>query len=119
MSAGCVAARVESDAEPEVSEHTYHVGYHVSCSVSDECRIQYIDGAGQLTARDIVGEWDTDFGADPGGRLWIRAGAGGCPPRSVRVEIHLDDTKVAEDIARAPAGQRCEWILAETEFRVP
>ena len=123
MVGGCVVARVESEPsgtpEAEERDYTYEVGYHVSCSVSDECRIQYIDDSGTLRRRDIVGEWDMDFGADPGGRLWLRAGAGGCPPRPVRVEIRLGGATVAEHLARPPGGSRCEWILAETEFTVP
>ena len=121
---GCVIARADSEpprARPRPVERVFahQVAYHVSCSVSDECRVQYIDDEGVLKAKDIVGEWDFDFGADPGGRLWVRAGAGGCPPRPVRVEIRMNGTTVAEYLARAPAGSRCDWILAETEFRVP
>jgi len=51
--------------------------YKVSCSISDECRVQYIDEAGALRARDVVGEWSLSLGADPGRRMWIRASGGG------------------------------------------
>ncbi len=91
----------------------------MSCSVSDECRVTYIDETGELRARDVVGEWTMDLGADPGARLWLRAGAGGCPPRPVRVEIVVDGASVSEQLARPPGSARCEWILAETEFRLP
>lgn len=102
-------------------ERTYehHAAYHVSCSVSDECRVTFIDQAGELDARDIVGEWTRDLGADAGTRLWVRAGAGGCPPRPVRVEIVVDGDTVAESLARAPGEARCEWILAETDYEIP
>lgn len=112
--AGCVAARVES-------ERTFDYGaeYLVSCSVSDECRVTYIDETGELVAEDVTGEWSLSLGADPGSRLWLRAGAGGCPPRPVRIRIQLEGETVAEQVERPPARARCEWILAETEFRVP
>ncbi|WP_419166948.1 hypothetical protein [Candidatus Palauibacter sp.] len=103
----------------EAPEYAYQVEYYVSCSVSDECRVQYIDEEGVLRARDIVGEWDMDFGADPGTRLWLRAGAGGCPPRPVRAEIRMDGEIVAEHLVPSPRRSRCSWILAETEFRLP
>lgn len=105
---------------PEVvAGHDFRVGYHVSCSVSDECRVQYIDETGALRARDIVGEWELDLGANRGARLWVRAGAGGCPPKAVRAEIRMGKDVVAEHVARPPTGSRCRWILAEAEFRVP
>ena len=104
---------------PETAGHDFRLGYHVSCSVSDECRVQYIDETGALRARDIVGEWALDLGADRGARLWVRAGAGGCPPKAVRVEIRMGADVVAEHVERPPSGSRCSWILAETEFRVP
>ena len=108
-------------AEPELNpdDYAHQVSYHVSCSVSDECRVTYIDFAGKLRAKDVTGEWDIASGANPGTRLWVRAGAGGCPPRPVRVEIVMDGATVAEHLVRPPGGSRCEWILAETEFRVP
>ena len=121
--AACAAA--PRDAGPgvtpaaEAPEYAYRVQYYVSCSVSDECRVQYIDEEGVLRARDIVGEWDMDFGADPGTRLWLRAGAGGCPPRPVRAEIRMEGEIVAEHLAPSPRRSRCSWILAETEFRLP
>ncbi len=108
-----------SGPRPETAEHDFRVGYYISCSISDECRVQYIDESRVLRARDIVGEWKMDFGADRGTRLWVRAGAGGCPPRPVRVEIRMGADVVAEHVERPPPGQRCRWILAETEFRVP
>ncbi|WP_419161187.1 hypothetical protein [Candidatus Palauibacter sp.] len=121
--AACGGAGARSDPavspRPEAREFTYRVGYHVSCSVSDECRVQYLDETGVLRARDIVGEWELDFGADPGERLWVRAGAGGCPPRPVRVEVRMGGQVVAEHLAPSPRGSRCSWILAETEFRIP
>ncbi len=105
------------DAADRVFVH--RATYRISCSVSDECRVTWIDQDGELRSREIVGEWRLELGADPGMRLWVRAGAGGCPPRPVRVEILIDGTPVAEDLARGPGGERCDWILAETEFRVP
>ncbi len=104
---------------PEADGHDFRMSYHVSCSVSNECRVQYIGEAGELRARDIVGDWETNLGADRGTRLWVRAGAGGCPPRPVRAEIRMGADVVAEHLARPPGGQRCRWILAETEFRIP
>ncbi|MCG8467915.1 MAG: hypothetical protein MJB57_06835 [Gemmatimonadetes bacterium] len=91
----------------------------MSCSVTDECRVTYLDADGRLRNRDVTGEWEFLAGAHPGSRFWVRAGAGGCPPRSVRVEIHMDGVTVAEHVAHPPGGSRCEWILAETEFSVP
>ena len=111
--------RRAGEPRPEAAGHDFRMSYYVSCSVSDECRVQYIDEAGELRARDIVGDWEMDLGADRGTRLWVRAGAGGCPPRPVRAEIRMGADVVAENLARPPRGQRCRWILAETEFRVP
>lgn len=117
--AACASAGRGPDGAAEAREFTYRVEYYVSCSVSDECRVTYIDEEGVLRARDIYGEWDLDFGADPGTRLWLRAGAGGCPPKPVRAEIRMDGELVAEHLAPAPRRSRCSWILAETEFRLP
>jgi len=119
---GCVFAGVKSQPGREgrePREFAFEAVYHVSCSVSDECRVTYIDRDGELSKKDVTGEWEYDMGADPGRRLWVRAGAGGCPPRPVRVEILVDHQTVAEHLARPPGGSRCEWILAETEFRIP
>lgn len=120
--AGCFlgqpVVRGEPSGEPAAG-FAHAASYRVSCSVSDECRVTYIDESGELRSRDITGEWQLDLGVNDGGRLWVRAGAGGCPPRPVRVEIHVDGASVAEDLERPPGGARCEWILAETEFRVP
>ena len=98
---------------------TQEAEYRVSCSVSDECRVQFIDEKGVLRARDIVGEWKLTVGVDPGTRLWVALGAGGCPPRPLRVEIWLDGTTVAQDVARPTHRSRCDWIRAETEVTVP
>ncbi|MDX1579636.1 MAG: hypothetical protein R3266_14215 [Gemmatimonadota bacterium] len=120
--AGCVVARVEDEPArrpPTEPDHAHAAIYHVSCSVSDECRVTYLDEDGELEAKDVTGEWTRAFGADPGRRLWLRAGAGGCPPRPVRVEIRVDGRTVAERLVRPPGGWQCEWILAETEFEVP
>ncbi|WP_419949330.1 hypothetical protein [Candidatus Palauibacter sp.] len=119
IAAACASAGRDPDGAAAARDFAYRVQYYVSCSVSDECRVQYIDEDGVLRARDIVGEWDMDFGADPGTRLWLRAGAGGCPPRPVRAEIRMDGDLVAEHLAPAPRRSRCSWILAETEFRLP
>lgn len=116
--AGCAGGGRDPDAA-EARAFAYEVEYRVSCSISDECRVQYIDEDGVLRARDIVGEWDLGFGADAGRRLWVRAAAGGCPPRAVRAEIHLGGELVAERLSRPPRRSRCSWILAETEFRLP
>lgn len=93
--------------------------YKVSCSVTDECRVQFIDQAGVLRARDIVGEWKLTVGVDPGTRLWIAVSAGGCPPRPLRVEIWLEGATVAQRLERPTHRSRCDWLRAETEFRVP
>ncbi len=93
--------------------------YRVSCSISDDCRVQYIDEAGVLRARDVVGEWSLSLGIDPGGRMWVRASGGGCPPRPLRVEIWLDGVTVAQNLERAKHQSRCDWLLSETEFVVP
>ncbi len=91
----------------------------MSCSVRNECRIQYLDEDGELTGARVVGEWTLALGADDGTRLWLRAGAGGCPPSPVRVEILIDGRVEAERVTRSPGGSRCDWILAETEVRIP
>jgi len=114
--AGCVTGG--AGAPPE-RVYAHAARYLVSCSVSDECRVTYLDQEGVLRRRDVVGEWNLEVGADPGHRLWVRAGSGGCPPRPVRVTIMVDGDDVAEQLARAPGSARCEWILAETEFTVP
>ena len=117
--AACASAGRDPDGAAEAREFAYRVEYYVSCSVSDECRVTYLDEEGTLRARDIYGEWDMEFGADSGTRVWLRAGAGGCPPRPVRAEIRMDGDLVAEHLAPAPRRSRCSWILAETEFRLP
>ena len=120
LAASAVAcASAGRDPDGAARDFAYRVQYYVSCSVSDECRVQYIDEDGVLRARDIYGEWDMDFGADPGTRLWLRIGAGGCPPKPVRAEIRMDGDLVAEHLAPAPRRSRCSWIRAETEFRLP
>lgn len=116
FAAGCASGR--GDSRPSRT-HALAAGYVASCSVSDECRVQYIDEEGVLRARDVVGEWKLDLGVDPGARLWIRASAGGCPPRPLRVEIWIDGRQVSNDLERAEHATRCDWLLAETEFRVP
>ena len=122
-SAGVIFAAllVAGCASGGVSERTYthQAEYRVSCTVSDECRVQYLDQEGSLRAADIVGEWSLERGVDPGDRLWVRASGGGCPPRPLRVEIHIDGTTVAQHLTRAEHASRCDWILAETEFTVP
>lgn len=99
--------------------YAHAAGYVVSCSVANECRVQYIDEDGVLRARDVTGEWKLDLGADPGTRLWVRASAGGCPPRPLRVEIWIDGARVSRSLERATHASRCDWLLAETEFSVP
>lgn len=106
--------------EPRPSRTFAHAAeYRVSCSVRNECRIQYLDEDGELTGARVVGEWTLALGADDGTRLWLRAGAGGCPPSPVRVEILIDGRVEAERVTRSPGGSRCDWILAETEVRIP
>ncbi len=112
---GCASGRGRT---PERT-YDHRAVYRVSCSVSDQCRVTFIGENGELDAQDIVGEWTRELGADDGTRLWVRAGAGGCPPRPVRVEIVVDERTVAERLARPPGAARCEWILAETDFRIP
>ena len=119
---GCGSAGLESGPrtpDPGTHEFAFEAVYRVSCSVSDECRVTFIDRDGELRKKDVTGEWEYDMGADPGRRLWVRAGAGGCPPRPVRVEILIDGQLVAEHLVRPPGRARCQWILAETEFRIP
>lgn len=114
--AGCSGSRAPAETKPIF---LHQAEYKVSCSVSDECRVQYIDQAGVLRARDIVGEWSLPLGIDPGGRMWVRASGGGCPPRPLRVEIWLDGRTVAENLERAKHRSRCDWLLSEAEFVVP
>jgi len=114
--ASCASGR--GDSRP-ARTYAHAAGYVVSCSVSDECRAQYIDEEGVLRARDVVGEWKLDLGADAGARLWVRASAGGCPPRPLRVEIWVDGVEVSRTLERASHPSRCDWLLAETEFSVP
>ena len=113
--AGCASA----GRRPAERAWAHAAGYVVSCSVANECRVQYIDEEGVLRARDVTGEWKLDLGADSGTRLWLRASAGGCPPRPLRVEIWLDGVEVSERLERATHASRCDWLLAETEFGVP
>lgn len=113
LTAGCASAGVIERT------YTHTARYRVSCSVSDECRVQYLDQEGKLRASDIVGEWHFERGVDPGDRVWIRASGGGCPPRPLRVEILLDETPVARDLTRAEHASRCDWLMAETEFVIP
>lgn len=114
-----LAACASGRGDPPERTYAHHATYRVSCSVTDECRVTFIDQRGELDAQDIVGEWTRELGADVGTRLWVRAGAGGCPPRPVRVEIVIDGRTVAESTARPPGGARCEWILAEADFEIP
>jgi hypothetical protein len=113
---GCSAGRTGSATKPVF---VHQAEYKVSCSVSDECRVQYLDQSGVLRGQDIVGEWSYALGINPGGRMWVRASGGGCPPRPVRVEIWLDGRTVAERLERPGHRSRCDWILSETEFVVP
>lgn len=117
--AAALSACASGRGGPPERTFAHRAAYRVSCSVTDECRVTFIDEDGDLDAQDIVGEWTRDLGADGGARLWVRVGAGGCPPRPVRVEIVVDGETVSEDLARAPGAARCEWILAETDYRVP
>ena len=119
VGSACAVARVDSPSDDTNHEYLHEAAYHVSCNISDECRVTYIDDVSTLRAKDITGDWDYEFGVDPGNRLWVRATAAGCPPRSVLVEIQIDGVTMAEHLARSPGGMRCDWILAETEFRVP
>lgn len=112
-------ASCASTGAPPERVYARSAGYVVSCSVANECRVQYIDEEGVLRARDVTGEWKLDLGADPGTRLWVRASAGGCPPRPLRVEIWVDGVEVSESLERATHASRCDWLLAETEFSVP
>ena len=112
---GCASG---GGGEPE-RLHAFSAQYLVSCSVTDECRVTFIDQEGELRARDIVGEWRLDLGVDVGTRLWVRVSAGGCPPRPIRVEILFEGTTVAQRIERAEHRSRCDWLMVETEFRVP
>jgi len=114
--AGCAST---GDGGPPEHIFGQQAEYRVSCSVSDECRVQFIDQEGVLRARDIVGEWKLTVGVDPGTRLWVALSAGGCPPRPLRVEIWLGGTTVAHKLERATHGSRCDWLRAETEFTVP
>ena len=112
---------VAACASGGIAERTYthQASYKVSCSVTDECRVQYLDREGALAAADIVGEWTYRRGVDPGDRLWVRLSAGGCPPSPLRVEILLDESTVSRELTRAEHPSRCDWILAETDFVVP
>ncbi|MDX1395860.1 MAG: hypothetical protein R3195_15865 [Gemmatimonadota bacterium] len=119
LAGGCVFGG-RPEVEPEPAEvFLYEVEYYVSCSISDECRVTYIDQEGLLRSQEIVGEWDYAFGVNPGLRLWLRASAGGCPPRPVRAEIWLDGVVVAQSLERPTHRSRCDWILSETAFIVP
>jgi len=113
---GCAAGGRGTETKP-VFEH--QAEYKVSCNISDECRVQYIDQSGVLRGRDIVGEWSYALGINPTGRMWLRASGGGCPPRPLRVEIWFEGQIVAQSLERATHRTRCDWILAETEFVVP
>lgn len=114
--AGCASNRGSAPPEPTFD---HRAEYRVSCNVSDECRVQYIDEGGVLRARDVVGEWTLEIGVDVGSRMWLRAWGGGCPPRPLRVSILLDGTRVADTLERASHQSRCDWLQAETEFVVP
>lgn len=117
--AGVAACASGRDPETPARTFAHTAEYRISCTATDECRVTYLDEEGDLEAREVIGEWRLALGADDGTRLWVRAGAGGCPPRPVRVEIWVDGRPVAEALERAPGGARCEWILAETEYTIP
>ena len=51
--AACASAGRGPDGAAAAREFAYRVEYYVSCSVSDECRVTYIDEDGVLRARDI------------------------------------------------------------------
>jgi hypothetical protein len=119
VGSACTAARIDSTPADIGHEYLHEAAYFVSCNISDECRVTYIDDLGMLRARDITGDWDYELEVDPGRRLWLRATATGCPPRSVLVKIQIDGVTMAEHLAPSPGGTRCDWVLAETEFRVP
>ncbi|MDH3735116.1 MAG: hypothetical protein OEU54_16425, partial [Gemmatimonadota bacterium] len=74
---GCASGGAPATPEPTEPTFDYRAEYRVSCNVSDECRVQYIDEGGVLRARDIVGEWDLAVGVNAGTRMWLRAWGGG------------------------------------------
>ena len=115
----CAGAPAQGGVPSPGPRHDFRVSYYVSCNINDDCRVNYIDEDGELRARDIVGEWEMDFGANREARLWLRVRAIGCPPRALGVEIRLGAEVVAEHRARPPSGWRCSRLYAETEFRVP
>ena len=119
VGSACTTARVDLTSEDLGHEYLHEAVYFVSCNISDECRVPYTDDLGTLRARDITGDWDYELGVDSGRRLWLRATAAGCPPRSVLVEIQIDGVTMAEHRTPSITGTRCDWSLAETEFRVP
>lgn len=100
-------------------EYAHRVEYRVSCGVRAECRVQYLDEQGERRSVDVVGEWRLARGADSGMRLWLLAGSGGCPPAPVRAEILVDGETRATRAADGGGGERCEWLTAETEVRLP
>lgn len=99
-------------------EFAHRVEYRVSCGVRAECRVQYVDEEGDVRSANVVGEWRLARGADPGARLWLLAGSGGCPPAPVRAEIVVDGRTRASRSASGGGGERCEWLTAETELRL-
>lgn len=100
-------------------EFAHEVEYRVSCGVRAECRVQYVDEEGEVRSVDVVGEWRLARGADPGMQLWLLAGSGGCPPATVRAEIVVDGETRASRAAGGGGGERCEWLTAEAEVRLP
>lgn len=113
---GCVFGSQQPEYQPD---YNHQAEYKVSCNISDDCRVQFIDQSGVLRASDITGEWTYVLGINPGGRMWVRASGGGCPPRPLRVEIWLDGRQVAEDLVRPTHRSRCDWLFSETDFVVP
>ena len=80
VGSACTTVRVDPTLDDINHEHLHEAAYFVSCNISDECRVTYIDDLGTLRAKDITGDWDYELGVDPGRRLWLRATAAGCPP---------------------------------------
>ena len=105
VGSACTAIRVDSTSEDRSHEYLHEAVYFVSCNISDECRVTYTDDSGTLRAKDITGDWDYELGVDPGRRLWLRATAAGCPPRSVLVEIQIDGANDVIGIDLHAVGQ--------------